>query len=455
MTARLSLLLALIFASPLAAPAAAQSIEVGQLDEARAFAPGIDLSRGLEPSAWQGTSAPRATRLIRAIDSAPRHPVARDMLRRVVLGGLAVPDGGGEAFEQVRIRAAQILATPEEYARFSARNPSANDPRLRADARLAAGDLMGACQIGEQIADGRGESYWVRLRRACLLERGETAAAELAGDILRERGEPVELSVGARPEGFWAEVAARDGDGLNQYLSNLAIEGMDISQGILFDLEVASADTGTRGSAQLYQLALQGDALATARFVARARAAGLDPDAVLSKIDAVLSPNAMAAADLMLFARHAVVTRDLGLLQALYSAVDDDAARQRLALASDALGGGFYARPLGDGLEQGLADKVPLAVHDALIAVALGAELSEAAETGLADITLGAQSNDWIAIQAAMDRSARAETLLRLAPLVASADGPAERYRVIRALRVAGFNDVAGQAAALAFLDAG
>ena len=436
------------------APALAQSIEVGELGEARAFAPGTGTVNGLEPGAWQGTGAARATRLLGSIEAAPGHPVARDMLRRVVLGGLAVPAGADAAFESARIRAAQALATPEEYAAFAARNPATNDPRLRADARLAAGDLAGACAIADAASTQRGETYWIRLRRACLLERGETAAAELAGDLLRERGAPVELEVEAAPGGFWAEVAARDADGLRAYTSNLALEGVDISQGIAFDLDAATLDTGTRGSAQLHQLALQGDAQATARFAARAADAGLDPNRVLAKINAQLSPADMAAADLWLFARHAVATDDLALLRALHDAVDEPATRQRLALSTDALGGGFYARPLGEGLERGLADRVPLAVHDALVALALGAELSETAEAALSGVTLDAQDASWVAVEAAIDRGARAEVLLRLAPVIAAADTPQQRYRAVSALRRAGFADLAGRAAALAFLDA-
>ena len=449
---RASVLALLLAFAP--APALAQSIAVDALGEARAFAPGVASASGLEPSAWTGTAPARAVRLLGAIDADTRHPVAREMMRRVVLGGLAVPDGAGEAFRVARLKAAQDLATPEEYAQLASRNDAANDPRIRAEAALAAGDLVAACGIGDTVATGRGETFWVRLRRACLLERGETAAAELAGDLLRERGEAVALDIGEARDGFWGEVERRTADDLRQYTSNLAIEGMDLAQGIVFDLDAASLDTGTRGSAQLHQLALQGDALATARFTRRAAEAGLDPDAVLARIDAVLQPADMAAADLDLFARHAVVTRDVGLLQGLYRSVDDDRTRQRLALASDALGGGFYARALGEGLEQGLADKVPLAVHDALLALALGAQLSESAENALAGVALGTPGAEWIAVHAAIDRGARAETLLRLAPLVADAESPGERYRAVRALREAGFNDLAGQAAALAFLDA-
>ena len=450
---RASVLALLLALAP--APALAQSIAVDALGEARAFAPGVASASGLEPSAWTGTAPARAVRLLGAIDADTRHPVAREMMRRVVLGGLAVPDGAGEAFRVARLKAAQDLATPEEYAQLASRNDAANDPRIRAEAALAAGDLVAACGIGDTVATGRGETFWVRLRRACLLERGETAAAELAGDILRERGEPVKLTLGQVPTGFWADVRAREGEALRQFMSNLAIEGMDLSQGIEFDLETASDDKDPRGSAQLYQLALQGDALATARFVARATAAGLDPDRVLARLDSVLDPNAMAAADLSLFARHAVITRDIGLLQALYRAVDDDAPeRQRLALASDALGGGFYARPLGDGIEAGLEAKNPLAVHDALIALALGAELSESAEAALSGVGLGKGPAAWLAIDAAVDRGARAETLLRLAPLAARASTPQEHYHLVRSLRVAGFSDLAGQAAALALLEA-
>lgn len=497
------------------APAGAQSITVGQLDAAKAFAPGIDIPGALESEAWQGTSAVRAARLLSAMPSDTTHPIVRNMLRRVVLSGLVPPTGADEAFERRRIMAAQDLATPDEYARFVARNPAARAPGLRADAYIARGDLASACDISDAVQQGRGDSYWIRLRAACHDLREETAMADLARDILRDRDAETTLVVPKPPEGFWVDVMALDAVALNAMMVALAGEAepveplpaedideetaeADVVEEQLidtlpptfedefttdslsgpiplfapiaeltpeplpeplpvprFDLTAAIDDPSDEGTARLFVLGTEGSAAAVSEFVARAALTGLDTSRVLTRIPAILEPADMANANLPLFARHAVVTRDIGLIQALFSATDDEAVRERLALASDALGGGFYGRALGEGLETALSEAAPGAVSDVLTALALGSNLSEPVEQWLRDADQSSQTDmRWIAVDHAIDRRARAETLLRFSDKLAArkADDPWTLYRTIRGLRAVGFADTAGQLAAYEFL---
>jgi hypothetical protein len=222
-----------------------------------------------------------------------------------------------------------------------------------------------------------------------------------------------------------------------------------------FDLAASVADTSDAGTARLFILGTDGNAAAVAEFVARATRTGLDPSRVLMRIPAILEPADMARVNLPLFARHAIVTRDIGLIQALFSATEDDAVRERLALASDALGGGFDGRALGEGLETALNDDAPGAVSDVLIALALGSNLTEPVEQKLRDADQFARTDmRWIAINQAIDRRARAESLLRFSDKLAArnADDPWTLYRTIRGLRAIGFADTAGQLAAYEFL---
>lgn len=163
----------------------------------------------------------------------------------------------------------------------------------------------------------------------------------------------------------------------------------------------------------------------------------------------------MASVNLPLFARYAVVTRDIVLMQALFASTDDEQMRERLALASDALGGGFYHRELGEGLETALADEGEGAVKDVLTALALGSNMTETIEALLRDMgPSGTADTNWIAIDYAIDRRARAESLLRFSDMIAArkADDPWTLYRTIRGLRAVGFTDTAGQLAAYEFL---
>lgn len=492
-------------------PAVAQSIEVGRLDAAKAFAPGIDIPGALESEAWQGTSADRAARLLREMPTDQTHPIVRDMLRRVVLSGLVPPTGADDAFERRRIMAAQTLATPDEYARFAARNPAARDPALRVDAYIARGDLSAACDISDAIQQGRGDTYWVRLRAACHEMRDETARADLARDILRDRGEETTLVVPDPQEGFWVEVMALDAAALDDMMTVLAgdpepagppeaidpvsengedtiieeslVDRLLVDPGLpvaseslapdpmidqmplfidiapepepTFDLAAAMEDTTDQGTARLFVLGREGSAAAVAEFVARATETGLDSSRVLSRIPAVLDPEDMASVNLPLFARHAVVTRDIVLMQALYGATDDQSTQERLALASDAMGGGFYGRALGEGLETALTEDASGAVDDVLMALALGSNLTDSVETLLNTTKRSGQTDmNWVAIDHAVDRRARAESLLRFSTMIAArqADDPWTLYRTIQGLRAVGFPETAGQLAAYEFL---
>ena len=451
------------------------------LGEARAFAPGIDVAGGLAPDAWAGTSPVRAVRLMETLDPSTDHPVARDLLRRVVLAGIAPPADVGDDFSRARIRAAQALASPAEYERFAARNPAAMAPRLRADAAVGAGDLDAACEVSDSVLDGRGDTDWVRLRAACHAARGETAAAELAREILRDRGEATELDMPGPRTPFWSQVAALDAAALDDFMAELAqpqvddsalagaspldplpVEPSPLDIARDYDLNDALDDPSPQGTARLYQLGKAGDAAAVSAFVRRAVASGFDADTMLDRVPAVLDPTDMAQADLPLFARHAVARSDIALIQALFEATDNDILRQRLALASDALGGGFIARPLGEGLEADLAAGTPTALSDVLIALALGAELSDTADALLDQADLDARvDTNWIAVDQAVDRGARAEILLRLAGKLPTGETAQAQgwtlYRTLRALNKAGgggggFPDAARRLAAHEFL---
>lgn len=515
---RSTLLIAAGVASLGTAPVLAQSITVDSLDAPKAFTPGIEVDGALDAESWQGTSAERAIRLIETMPVDTNHPIVRDMMRRVILSGLVPPQGAGDAYDAARISAAQELASPSEYERFANRNPAARAPKLRADAFIAKGDLVSACEISDALQQGRGQSYWVRLRAACHDLRDEVALADLARDILRDRGEPLDLVVPDPPEDFWVRAMDLDGADLTSMMREFAGEpdffeetdsdpeaGPEETLGSqameqlagdpsqtepqgseptplfpssneltesspiniyldptpkpepvpTYELQAALDDPSEEGTARLFLLGRDGDARAVAAFVSRAVAAGIDPNTVLPRIPAVLDPTDMAQADLPLFARYAAMTRDIALMQALYIATDDETAKERLALASDALGGGYRDRPLGEGLETALAEQANGSEQDVLIALALGANLEEATEQRLAESASGPTPViTWIALDQAIERGSRAEALLRLANVLDGrrAEDGVTLYRVLRELRNAGLSDTAGQLAAYEYL---
>lgn len=187
-----ALLLTTIFTTVSAMPAAAQSIEVGQLDSAALYDVGVidSATGGLDQNLWQGTDAARAAYLLENISIEDANPLVQDMVRAVVLSG-GVPPHSDNA-EQVETYARARLQTILDLGEMGAaqtiigRTPAlADDLELRAHMALMSGDNTGACAIADTVIEGRGEPVWARLRAFCHVLRGEIPAAELTIDILR------------------------------------------------------------------------------------------------------------------------------------------------------------------------------------------------------------------------------------------------------------------------------
>ena len=158
-----------------------------------------------------------------------------------------------------------------------------------------------------------------------------------------------------------------------------------------------------------------------------------------------------------LFARLAVLSGDVNVLRGLFGALPaDHALRPRIALASDALGGGFLLGELGTDIETRLSKTGKAqtrAVRDSYIAVAMGANLSQTAADALGETALsGTQVNPGklLALQASARRGAQAETALLAADLLANTPSyRADSFAaILSALNTAGLNQNAGWIAA-------
>lgn len=259
---------------------------------------------------------------------------------------------------------------------------------------------------------------------------------------------------------------------ITQILNGVIYDGVDVnnlSEASQYDVSTAMANPTGKGFAQLFALAKQGGdpavtAKAAAAVLKRADAKGAFTRfaKLLEGEIAVMPSEAKAAANLNIFAKAAVLRNDIGALQGLHGALGDNpTAQARIALAADALGGGFRMGDLGRDIESRLKEpsKRSQALRDAYIALALGSTLSddgalalEAARTGSGrSISAGNKA----ALHAAAKASSRAETTLRAAALLEGRklDGPS-MAAVIEALMDAQLGQFAGQLAALDYLEA-
>ncbi|MEP1230113.1 MAG: hypothetical protein ABJG88_05515 [Litorimonas sp.] len=483
---------------------AARAFDAGALG---AFDRGLDLGVGL----WQGTSAALATSLIEAAPIKSEDLILRDMIRAALLSAGEPPQGARDDFEAVRLRAVMALGDDTALEVLTAHNPVlAQSPTFRADRALVQNDGTAACNVSDQITKNRAEPVWARLRILCHVLRDEVAAAELTRDLLQNSGyeeanyfallsmmlrgksltelpparpsddalvdfmrvklSPARIdravisdtaqSPKARLEALWANLEGTDINDLTGLMSDIAFDVNDVVASSSFDLESATAENTPQSTGQLFLLARSGNLDALTAFIARA------PKDKQDELQGVMFDNLtslpaadMIALDLYGFTEKAIAARDIGALQALHQGLSDDKRQSRLALATDSVGNGFNFGPLGRDIDDRLGDKktATRARRDAMIALAMGAQISDAARSALQgyNFTDGRKisDGDMVLLQQAAKTGAQAELVLRSAALLEGETLNASSLStLIGLLNSAGLSQFAGQIAAQDFI---
>lgn len=517
-----------------------QGLQLGELSQAQAFEPGTlsGATGALSSTLWVGTQAETAENLINALPDDYTNPVARDLVRRVLLSPGAPPSGSENGrYQATRINGIIRLSELAAAQDIAARSPAlASSDILKADLALLAGDMEAACQKSDSIIDGRSEAYWMKLRALCHVQRNEKAAAEVTLDLLKNSGDddkyferllrhltgipgtpdlagmpssPLYVAMmsktgldwpgGNRPPAAAArtvfnsvadpdqrlaalmragpalsdaqiqsviESFAEDSSDTNSDLAGLAGGATDTPTFIGPDLTTALEDNSAKGFSQLFTLARTGspeDRLpALMALLKRAESKG-----GFERISRLMSSElqfvdytSVLATDIRLLTRAAILRNDLGALQQIYQALENNpAAQERVALAADAIGNGFYGGNLGTDIDNRLEKpgRKSRALRDALLAYGLGAKLSVPALKAISDKNiLGRTSGDLFALEVASQNRAQAETGLRAANLI---EGENKNrlpdyalYKVVESLYQAGLTDEAARLAALDFI---
>jgi hypothetical protein len=144
---------------------------------------------GLPATLWRGTSLQVVQAVLPKLAERPLSPAAAALARRVLATGAQGPDGTAQVPAIIADRAAALMAQgdPKGAAAILSRAPGvARDPavaRVGAESALLAGDDARACVIEENLASGRADIYWVRLRAYCQALAGKTAEAQLTFDL--------------------------------------------------------------------------------------------------------------------------------------------------------------------------------------------------------------------------------------------------------------------------------
>jgi len=359
----------------------AQSIETGQLGEAQAFDAGVIDARsgGLDTSLWQGTSAQTAVRLMKKLPLSSDKDIVQDMIEAVILSAGVPPQGDRSEYDQTRLKTVMAMGDKAALDNLATRNPDiTRDPKVRTDLALAGGDVTAACQIADNITEGRGEPHWAKLRAFCHIEREELSAAELTTELLQ--------GTGYKDDAYYGLMRVLTG------ASDLAFDQDDLVGSASFDLASAKANVGPQGTAQIFQLANSNDARTSVEAIALMLAAAEKKD-VFSRFAklfennlAIIPAGMQTETDLKLFTRAAIERGDIGALQGFFQSIPEGPQKPRIALIADALGNGFTLGTLGEDIEARLAGEGAekrRAIRDTFIAVAMGSRLSGNAEQAL------------------------------------------------------------------------
>lgn len=148
---------------------------------------------GLGPDLWRGTSAGIARTVIVLLATKPLSPAGRGLASRVLATGATGPEGVGADAGLAGARVSALLAqgaVAEASAildRSSGLDRSPELARAAAEAALLADAPDRACTIAAQLATGRDDIYWLRLRAYCQQRAGEAGAAQLTFDLAQSQ----------------------------------------------------------------------------------------------------------------------------------------------------------------------------------------------------------------------------------------------------------------------------
>ena len=170
-----------------------EAVETAQLAK-DAFSTGtLTAAEGaLEPGLWDGSDAETLEYLLLHAPARPVTPSIGLALRRILLSPGAAPAGAAPSLGGKKLLAlARAGFVDEANTVASLSTAGRGDPwtgQALAISDLLKGDVARACERNANLSSGRDELFWVKLRVACYAAAGETDAADLTLNLLREQG---------------------------------------------------------------------------------------------------------------------------------------------------------------------------------------------------------------------------------------------------------------------------
>ena len=148
---------------------------------------------GFGPDMWTGTHWDVIENLMVQVPVTTASPTMRDLMRRLLLTGAEVPEGGAPG-ALIALRAT-LLSAMGDFAgvnglleRVPSQSVSGELLRVEVDTRFLTGDVARACQLAHAYIQERNTDYWQKAFIFCQALEGETDAALLGMSLLEEMG---------------------------------------------------------------------------------------------------------------------------------------------------------------------------------------------------------------------------------------------------------------------------
>lgn len=419
-------LVAVAAAAAVTSSAAAQEVvpapvEVAPLAAPDAFSAGTR-DTGLGQDLWRGASAETLNTVLPLLASKPLSPAAQALARRVLATGAPGPEALGP--DAAGMRAAALIGVgaardaAQLLARASGLDQTPSLAQAAAESALLAGDDERACKVGDQLAVGRENIYWLRLRAFCQQRAGNSGAAQLTFDLAQSQARDAIYGrlMGAKLAGAGSPGAASLRNGLDYALSRSL--GLDLSAAQPAPAVAAALASGDMGAATWKVEGGPGPVQAAMASIASGDLAGAQ------SLRAGLTQDSIPGATIT----------DLALLDAM------------LAAAAGRADGPTLDRLVERGAA-GEPKAVARAQSAALVFAALGAPMGPTARGQFARFAAGeakAPAARALALDLAGEQKLAGETAMLALWISADAGAvgpaPGDRARIVRALRAAGLD---------------
>ncbi len=153
----------------------------------------VESTGGFAADMWAGSQGPVIEKLLIRLPVGTPSKTVNDLGRRLLLSAAALPEGVISGGTLLDVRFEKLLASGrvDDINQMSVQVPDlakhSDLARIRSEGMLLQGQSIEACQQASDLVTGRDQPFWLKLRTFCFALAGETAAADLTADLMREK----------------------------------------------------------------------------------------------------------------------------------------------------------------------------------------------------------------------------------------------------------------------------